>query len=299
MAHPGADDHPDVYTAMKLARFDAGNGPELGLITDGVIAIQRVLAGVPTDIASLIADWKQWQGRLVELALTRTPDFEINAVTFLAPIPKPGKILGIGLNYADHVAESGMEKPADQLWFSKPSTAVAGPSDPIGLPRVSEQLDYEAELVVVIGASSGRYLDDNGAKRSIFGYCVGNDVSVRDWQFKTSQFILGKSFDGHAPCGPWIVTADEIDSATLDIICRVNGEIRQSSNTRNLIFDAVAQIRYLSQVMTLEAGDLIFTGTPGGVGAGFKPPRWLKNGDVVEVEISGIGKLTNRVVADR
>lgn len=283
---------------MKLARFDAGSGPELGLITDGVISIRRVLMAAPTDLATLIADWPRWQGQLIEIALTRVPDFAIDAVTYLAPIPKPGKVLGIGLNYADHVAESGMDQPTDQLWFSKPATAVAGPTDPIALPRVSDQLDYEAELVVVMGPSGGRYLDDAGARSAIFGYCAGNDVSVRDWQFRTSQFMLGKSFDGHAPCGPWIVTADEVDAANLDIVCRVNGEVRQSSNTHNLIFDPVAQVRYLSQVMTLEAGDLLFTGTPGGVGAGFKPPRWLKAGDVVEVEIAGIGKMTNRVVTD-
>jgi 2-keto-4-pentenoate hydratase/2-oxohepta-3-ene-1,7-dioic acid hydratase in catechol pathway len=298
MAYLRAHDHSGFCAAMKLARFDAGNGPELGLIHGGVIALRRALTAAPTDLAALIADWPRWQGQLIEIALTRTPDFALEGVKFLAPIPKPGKVLGIGLNYADHVAESGMEKPADQLWFSKPATAVTGPTDPIPLPRVSDQLDYEAELVVVIGPSAGRYLDDEEAKNAIFGYCVGNDVSVRDWQFKTSQFMLGKSFDGHAPCGPWIVTADEVDAATLDIICRVNGEVRQSSNTHNLIFDPVSQVRYLSQVMTLEAGDLLFTGTPGGVGAGFNPPRWLKNGDVVEVEIAGIGKLTNRVVAD-
>ena len=284
---------------MKLARFDAGHGPEIGVVTaNGIISFRRSLTNAPKDLASVIAEWPQWQAQVIEAAMLREPDFAVGDVRFLAPIPKPGKVLGIGLNYADHVAESGMDLPAEQLWFSKPGTAIAGPTDAIPLPRVSEQLDYEAELVVVIGASCGRYADEDAARRAIFGYCVGNDVSVRDWQFKTSQFMLGKSFDGHAPCGPWIVTADEIDATTLDIVSRVNGEVRQSSNTHNLIFDPVAQVRYLSQVLTLEPGDLLFTGTPGGVGAGFKPPRWLKDGDLVEVEIAGIGKLTNRVSAD-
>jgi 2-keto-4-pentenoate hydratase/2-oxohepta-3-ene-1,7-dioic acid hydratase in catechol pathway len=299
LAHRRTHDHAGVLPVMKLARYEAGQGPELGIVThEGVISVQRALPSAPADLATLIADWSRWQPQLIGVALVQAPNFTLDQIALLAPIPRPGKILGIGLNYADHVAESGMEKPADQLWFSKPATAIAGPNDAIPLPRVSEQLDYEAELVVVIGTTCGRYADEETARKAIFGYCVGNDVSVRDWQFKTSQFILGKSFDGHAPCGPWIVTADEVNAADLDIACRVNGELRQSSNTRNLIFDPVTQIRYLSQVMTLEPGDLLFTGTPGGVGAGFKPPQWLKADDLVEIEIAGVGKLANRVLAD-
>jgi 2-keto-4-pentenoate hydratase/2-oxohepta-3-ene-1,7-dioic acid hydratase in catechol pathway len=281
---------------MKLVRFDAGQGAEIGILNDGIVRLLGAAQPVPTDLTAVIADWSTWQPVLMDLA-NRAPDLALDAVTLLAPIPRPGKILGIGLNYADHVAESGLEQPAEQLWFSKPATAVTGPNAPIRLPKVSEQLDYEAELVIVMGACC-RYATAEQAKAAIFGFCAGNDVSVRDWQFKTSQFILGKSFDGHAPYGPWIVTADELDPSALDITCRVNGEVRQSSNTHNLIFDPVAQIQYLSQVLTLEPGDLLFTGTPGGVGAGFKPPRWLRAGDLVEVEISGIGALANRVVAD-
>jgi 2-keto-4-pentenoate hydratase/2-oxohepta-3-ene-1,7-dioic acid hydratase in catechol pathway len=273
---------------MKLARFDAGRGPEIGLVQRGLVPIAALLPDAPRDLMAVIADWSIWQSRLADLADCEA-QIALDAVKLLAPIARPGKILGIGLNYADHVAESGMEKPVDQLWFSKPATAIAGPHDPIRLPRVSEQLDYEATC---------RYASEAEARAAIFGCCVGNDVSVRDWQFKTSQFMLGKSFDSHAPYGPWIVTADEIDPLALDISCRVNGETRQSSNTHNLIFDPVAQIQYLSQVMTLEPGDLLFTGTPGGVGAGFQPPRWLRAGDVVEIEIGGIGKLSNHVVAD-
>jgi 2-keto-4-pentenoate hydratase/2-oxohepta-3-ene-1,7-dioic acid hydratase in catechol pathway len=281
---------------MKLAHFDGGNGPEIGIVSDGIIPIALLLPDAPRDLMSLITDWAIWGPQLATLA-TRVADLAIEQVTLLAPIPRPGKILGIGLNYADHIAESGLDKPTEQMWFSKPATAIVGPHDPIRLPRVSEQLDYEAELVVVIGKRC-RYATEAEARSAIFGYCVGNDVSVRDWQFKTSQFMLGKSFDSHAPHGPWIVTADEIDPLTLNISCRVNGETRQSSNTSHLIFDPVAQVQYLSQVMTLEPGDLLFTGTPGGVGAGFKPPRWLRAGDIVETEISGIGMISNHVVAD-
>jgi len=281
---------------VKLARFDAGEGAEIGLVTDGLIRLAAILPEAPRDLVSLIAGWSHWQPRLVELT-QRPADLPLDRVTLLAPVARPGKILGIGLNYADHIAESGLGTPPDQLWFSKPSTAVAGPYDPISLPRVSQQLDYEAELVVVIGARC-RYATPDQARAAIFGYCAGNDVSVRDWQFRTSQFMLGKSFDSHAPYGPWIVTADAIDPLALAITSRVNGETRQASNTHNLIFDPVAQVQYLSQVMTLEPGDLLFTGTPGGVGAAFTPPRWLRHGDLVEVEIEGIGTIANRVEAD-
>lgn len=282
---------------MKIAAFDAGQGPALALVEgEGLIPLEPHLPGAPQEMIALIAGWDIWRPRLAELA-GRRAEIAVADVRLLPPVARPGKICGIGLNYADHVAESGMEQPTDQLWFSKPSTAIAGPADPIRLPRVSEQLDYEAELVIVIGQPC-RYADAATARAAIFGYCVGNDVSIRDWQFRTSQFMLGKSFDSHAPIGPWIVTADAITADNLDIRCRINGETRQASNTRHLIFDPVAQIEYLSQVMTLEPGDLIFTGTPGGVGAGFKPPVWLKAGDRVETEIEGIGALTNIVIAD-
>ena len=281
---------------MKILSYEYEGRSALGLMTDGIVPIAAHWPDAPRDMIELIADWGSWSDKLAGLAGI-PGEIALDAVRLLPPIARPGKICGIGLNYADHVAESGMETPPDQLWFSKPATAIAGPNDDIRLPRVSEQLDYEAELVIVIGKVC-RYANAAEAKAAIFGYCVGNDVSVRDWQFKTTQFMLGKSFDSHAPHGPWIVTADAIDAANLDIQCRINGETRQSSNTHHLIFDAIAQVQYLSQVMTLEPGDLLFTGTPGGVGAGFKPPIWLRAGDLVETEIEGIGIISNRVVAD-
>jgi len=288
---------------MKLLRFMIDGKTEIGILLRdrGIVSLTRHLENVPTDLPALLANWDIWhskfQGILDQADAFDFVNYQLDEVRLLPPIGRPGKILGIGLNYADHIAESGMERPAEQLWFMKGVTAVGGPADPIPLPRVSEQLDYEAELVIVIGRPC-RYADDESARAAIFGFCVGNDVSIRDWQFRTSQFLLGKSFDGHAIHGPWITTADEVDAGDLDIQARVNGEVRQSSNTHNLIFDAVAQIRYLSQVMTLEPGDLIFTGTPGGVGAGFKPPRWLKAGDQVTVEIAGLGQINNIVVAE-
>jgi 2-keto-4-pentenoate hydratase/2-oxohepta-3-ene-1,7-dioic acid hydratase in catechol pathway len=243
----------------------------------------------------LVADWARWRPALDELASTCSADHALEAVTLCAPVPRPGKILGIGLNYADHVAESGMARPTEQLWFAKMPTSANGPFDPIDLPSVSEQLDYEAELAFVIGRRC-RHVSRDRAHEVIFGYCAANDVSVRDWQLRTSQFTIGKSFDTHAPFGPWIVTSDEIgDPHALGIRCFVNDEKRQSSNTSLLIFNCFEQIEHLSKVMTLEPGDVILTGTPGGVGIGLKPPRWLRAGDRVKIDIDKIGAIENVV----
>jgi 2-keto-4-pentenoate hydratase/2-oxohepta-3-ene-1,7-dioic acid hydratase in catechol pathway len=281
---------------VKIARYSYAGQEGLGLVNEGIIALRKHLPDAPCDMIGLIAGWDAWAGPVGGL-LDQTPDYPLDAVQLLAPIARPSKILGIGLNYADHIAESGMERPSDQTWFSMPPTAANGPYDTIALPRVSSQLDYEAELVIVIGKDC-RYADSGAAKAAIFGYCVGNDVSIRDWQFRTSQFILGKSFDTHAPHGPWIVTSDEFDPGAQKIECRVNGDLRQSSNTRHMIFSPVDQVQHLSQVMTLEPGDLLFTGTPDGVGAVRKPPAWLVAGDIVTTSISGIGTIENIVAPD-
>lgn len=199
--------------------------------------------------------------------------------------------MGIGLNYADHIKESGQETPHHQVWFTKAVTAINGPFDRIEIPRASPMVDYEAELVVVVGKRC-RHVPKESAAEVVFGYCVGNDVSVRDWQLRTPQWVLGKSFDTHAPIGPWIVTADEVgDPHTMGIRCFVNGERRQNSNTENLVFNVYDQIAHLSEAMTLEPGDLIFTGTPGGVGGAMRPPKFLKAGDKVRVEIDRIGAI--------
>ncbi len=282
---------------MKLCTFQTRSRTAVvGLVIgDQVVAIADHFEAAPGTMIDLIADWDNWQKPLAELAASGVSGTPIEAVTLLAPVPRPGKILGIGLNYADHVEESGMDMPADQLWFAMMNTAANGPYAPVDLPKVSETLDYEAEMVFIVGKRS-RHLSPQTAKNAIFGYCVGNDVSVRDWQLRTSQFILGKSFDTHAPFGPWIVTADEIDDPhQLGIRCFVNDEKRQDSGTDQLIFDCYQQIEHLSKVMTLEPGDVIFTGTPGGIGGGFKPPRWLREGDRVRVEIDGLGFIENVV----
>jgi ureidoglycolate lyase len=209
----------------------------------------------------------------------------------LPPVPRPGKILAIGLNYADHIRETGAALPQRQIWFCKQPTAANGPYDPIMLPKVASQVDYEAELVVVIG-KGGRNIRKEDAPAHVFGYCAGNDVSARDWQLATSQWMLRKSFDTHAPFGPWITTADAIgDPHSLGVRAFVNGELRQDSDTSNLVFNVWDQIAYVSQVMTLEPGDLIFTGTPGGVGMAMQPPTYLKDGDIVRVEVDRLGAL--------
>jgi 2-keto-4-pentenoate hydratase/2-oxohepta-3-ene-1,7-dioic acid hydratase in catechol pathway len=282
---------------MKLCTFQIGNNtPAIGLVAgSSVIPVADYLKSAPKTMIELISAWEEWRESLQQLINSGAASIALDQVTLLAPVPRPGKILGIGLNYADHVEESGMQMPADQLWFAKMPTSANGPYAPLDLPKVSEALDYEAEMVFIVGQRC-RHLTEQTAKQAIFGYCVGNDVSVRDWQLRTSQFVLGKSFDTHAPFGPWIVTADEIDDPhQLGIRCYVNDEKRQDSNTQQLIFDCYQQIEHLSKVMTLEPGDVIFSGTPGGVGVGFKPPRFLRAGDRVRVEIDKIGAIENIV----
>jgi 2-keto-4-pentenoate hydratase/2-oxohepta-3-ene-1,7-dioic acid hydratase in catechol pathway len=295
----GPSDNAHFFQAsgMKLARFSGKDVSGLGLVVEQrILPIVWHLPEAPVEMIELIWQWDRYQPLLADLPGT-SKCLPLTSVKLLSPIRRPGKILGIGLNYKDHVEESGIETPAAELWFSKAATSISGPFDPIILPRVSTQLDYEAELVMIIGKPC-RHADREAAAAALFGYCAGNDVSVRDWQFRTSQFMLGKSFDTSAPIGPWIVTRDEVDGTNLDITCYVNGQQRQQSNTHHLIFDCLDQIAYLSQVMTLEPGDVIFTGTPGGVGAAMKPPVWLQPGDVVKVEIEGIGAIENAVEAD-
>ena len=277
---------------MKIARYSHKGKTGIGLVTGERV---HAIADAPGMIA-LIRDFATWKDRIAALE-SEPGGIPLAEVRLLSPIERPGKIMAIGLNYADHAAEAAMELPTEQLWFAKAATAINGPFDDIDLPKVSSALDYEAELVIVIGKRC-RHVSRADAASVIFGFAVGNDVTVRDWQFKTSQFILGKSFDKHAPVGPWIVTRDAIDPSALEISSYVNGERRQHSNTKYFIFDCAAIIEHLSKVMTLEPGDLIFTGTPAGVGAVMKPPKWLVEDDIVKVEIAGIGAIENRVAAE-
>jgi 2-keto-4-pentenoate hydratase/2-oxohepta-3-ene-1,7-dioic acid hydratase in catechol pathway len=224
------------------------------------------------------------------------------SVKLLAPIPNARKVLGLGGNYAAHAAEAerkGIFRPKTQVWFNKQVTAINGPYDPIDRPFISTKLDYEGELGVVI-ARDCRHVAPADAWNFVAGYVVCNDVSVRDWQDRAPTHMLGKSFDTHAPFGPWIVTTDEIpDPHTLDLRVLVNGEVRQHSNTNDMIHHIPALLEELTTAFTLQAGDVLSTGTPSGVGGLMDPPCFLKDGDVVRVEIEKIGFIENRVVDEQ
>ena len=247
-----------------------------------------------------VIDWLA-SGQTPEL--TQRARVPLGDVRLLAPVPRPGKILGIGLNYAAHAAEStsfaGQAGDTVQKWFNKQVTAANGPFDPVELPAVSRQLDYEAELVVVIGRT-GRHVPAERALEIIAGVACGSDYSVRDWQKASATMLMGKGFDTHAPFGPAIVTLDELPALeTLAIRGFVNGELRQEGVAGQMIHSIGQQIAHLTAAFTLEPGDVIFTGTPAGVGAGFKPPRYLRAGDRFRVEIDGVGAIENEIVAEK
>jgi acylpyruvate hydrolase len=213
-----------------------------------------------------------------------------------APVPRPGTVLAIGLNYREHAAEGGREPPEYPMVFNKVSSCIIGPGAPIQRPRVSQSLDWEGELCVVIGKPA-RHVAAEDALDYVAGFMNGNDVTVRDWQRHTQQFLMGKSFATHGPTGPYLVTRDEVaDPGNLDIRTWVNGDLKQESNTKMLIFSIGRLIEYMSTAFVLEPGDVIFTGTPAGIGAARQPPQFLKPGDSVRIEISGLGILENPVI---
>jgi 2-keto-4-pentenoate hydratase/2-oxohepta-3-ene-1,7-dioic acid hydratase in catechol pathway len=281
---------------MKLATFTHEGATRIGVVMDD--AVLDVTAGspdLPDDMLSLLEAGPDALAD-VGAAVARAPRIPLADVKLEAPIRRPPKFLAVGLNYADHVAESGMETPEHPTIFNKQSTCVTGPHDPVHLPRVSHVLDYEGELGFVIGRRA-RNVSRDDARDYIAGYLIVDDVTVRDWQFRTPTWTMGKSFDTHGPIGPWIVTRDEIaDPHRLDLRTFVNGELRQQSNTKQLIFDCFQLVEYLSTACTLEPGDIVATGTPSGVGIASKPPQLLKAGDVVRVEIEGLGAIENRVI---
>ena len=288
---------------MHLCSFEVDGQVQAGLVHgSGIVYLSKALAGelsAHQPMIDLITRWAELKGRVAAL-LDAPADVTVDQVHLLAPVPRPGKTLAIGLNYIEHVNENIIGEsrtvPDHQIWFPKLANAINGPFDPIVLPRISQMTDYEAEMVTIIGQRC-RHVPRERASEVVFGYCVGNDVSVRDIQKRTSQWTLGKSFDTHAPFGPWITTADEVgDPHDLEIQCLVNGEVRQHSNTRLMIHKVWDQIAQLTQVMTLEPGDVIFTGTCSGVGAAFNPPKFLKAGDTVRVEIEGLGAIVARCV---
>ncbi|OWJ79399.1 MULTISPECIES: fumarylacetoacetate hydrolase family protein [Haematobacter] len=286
---------------MRLVRFTQNSErPRIGVLFDQrIVPLDEVLPEAPASVVELITQWDAIAPRLKHVAEARS--IPLGDVTLLSPVDRPQKLLAIGLNYADHIEEAksiGLQIPTEQVWFCKQPSALNGPFAGIEMPKVSDKLDYEVELVAVIGRG-GRHISATDAPEHVFGYTIGNDVSVRDWQTRTPQWMLGKSFDTHAPVGPCIVTADEIgDPHRLAIRAYVNGELRQNSNVKHLVFKVWDQIAELSKAMTLQPGDLIFTGTPGGVGFGFNPPKYLSVGDIVRCEIEEIGAIENTVIAE-
>lgn len=283
---------------MRVVTYeDAGQTRPGIVIKDSIVDLSA--AGFQS-VLELIVAGAEGRARAENLAsnAARGSQRSLREVKLLAPIPKPGKLICVGLNYLDHAKETGAEIPKVPTIFNKFNTAVIGPGANIVLPKVSKAPDFEAEFAFVIGRG-GRHIAKEDWQNHVFGYTLVNDVSARDYQRATTQWLMGKTFDTFAPMGPWIVTADEIaDPHDLDIELEIDGEVLQDSNTRELIFKIPDLIAFLSSVFTLEPGDVVSTGTPSGVGFARKPPRYLRAGEEVIVRMPAIGELKNRTVAE-
>ena len=292
----------DVHDSDGAAEFE-GHLNRIGEVRTGVVVGDEIVdltspaIALPGDMPELL---RSGEGALERAAgaIADGPRIPLSDVRLLAPVPHPPKVLAIGMNYLDHIAELGRDRPEYQYWFNKQRTCVVGPGAPVIVPRVSNMVDYEGELAMVVSRRC-RYVTVDRAFDVIAGFTVMNDVSVRDWQWRSPTFTMGKSFDTHGPMGPWIVTPDEVDDPQ-DLTLRtwVNGELRQDSSTSQMIFSCAEQVAYLSTGFTLEPGDVILTGTPAGVGASSEPPRWLVPGDSVRISIDSVGTLENPVAAD-
>ena len=283
---------------MRLVTFRDGNSDRVGARAgDQIIDLSAADSSIPSDMRSFLEAGETARSAAEAVIRSSGHGIASGSVKLLAPISDPGKLICIGLNYADHAEESGMDIPSEPIVFSKYASAIIGPGDTINLPPSSNEPDYEVELVVVVG-KSGFNISEADAMSHVAGYTVGHDVSARDYQLQKpgGQWMMGKTFDTFAPIGPDLVTADEVaDPHDLGIRCILNGETVQNSNTRQLIFKIPQLIAYLSHVFTLSPGDLIFTGTPPGVGMARSPQLWLKAGDTVVCEVDGIGRLENAV----
>ena len=285
---------------MRLVSYESVSGPHVAAVRDGkIVDLNRTDPTLPATMIELFGLGPAGIQR-ARAAAAKGELLSLDSVKLLAPVPRPEKVICVGLNYADHARETGKELPSEPVIFNKFVTAVSAHGDPIMLPKVSSKVDYEAELVVVIGRD-GRHISRETALSHVAGYCCGNDVSARDWQTgkPAGQWLLGKSFDTFAPFGPELVTADEIgDPGNLRVQLRLNGRTMQDSSTKQFIFSVPELIAYVSGVCTLHTGDVLFTGTPPGVGFARKPPVYLQPGDIAEVEIERIGVLRNPIVAE-
>jgi 2-keto-4-pentenoate hydratase/2-oxohepta-3-ene-1,7-dioic acid hydratase in catechol pathway len=283
---------------MKLITFLNNNFLHLGaVIADEVISCEGN-SETPDNIIDFLNKGESAKQALKKLINSGENRIPLSDVKLQAPVPRPGKFLGIALNYTDHINETQLEKPQYPLFFTKQSSCVIGNGEAIHRPIVSDKLDYEGELAFVIGQRC-RHVPLEKAHQVIAGYTIVNDVSVRDWQVRSPTWMLGKSFDTHGPMGPWLVTSDEIrDPHNLNIKTWIDNELRQDSNTKHMIFNCFEMIEYLSKAMTLEPGDVIATGTPSGVGVKMNPRGYMKPGQTVKIEIEGIGTLSNPVIEE-
>ena len=284
---------------MRLISFTESSNTRIGLLQgDHIIDLSQVAPSLPSDMLSFL---EAGDGAMLQAAKYTSASAHYSAldVVIEAPLARPPKILAIGLNYRAHAEESNMDIPKHPMVFTKQATSANGPYAPIHSPPETQMLDYEGELGVVIGKRCRR-VSKQDANRVIAGFCVLNDVSVREWQFLATppQFTMGKSWDTHNPFGPAIVTPDEVDPHNLMLRTFVNGDLRQKTSTSDLIFDCYDIIEFLTTAFTLEPGDVIATGTPSGVGISMQPQGTLKPGDVVKVEIDGLGFIENEVIAE-
>jgi 2-keto-4-pentenoate hydratase/2-oxohepta-3-ene-1,7-dioic acid hydratase in catechol pathway len=284
---------------MKLVTFSHGGATRIGLVVDdNVVDLSAAAPELPREMAAFLGEGNAAIERARKAAGQSGNRIALKQVKLEAPIMRPPEFLAVGLNYADHIAETGRDKPDFPVFFNKQTSCVNGPYDPIHSPRDSQALDYEGEMAFVIGKRC-RHVPRDKAREVIAGYTIVNDVSTRDWQRRAQTMTLGKSFDTHGPMGPWIVTADEIpDPHALELHTWVNGEERQHSNTKHLIFDCFACVETLSTVFTLLPGTVVSTGTPSGVAIAMKPPRYLKVGDVVKIEVEKIGHIEGRIIEE-
>jgi len=280
---------------MKLVTFSYRDTLHIGAVIDNTVTLFPQYSQGMIEFLVAGKQAKDEMQKLIESGEHRVP---LASIRLLAPIPRPGKLLGVGLNYQEHINETKAKKPEYPTIFTKQSTCVIASGDKIHQPVVSEKLDYEGELAFVIGAQC-KHVSVEKAPQMIAGYTIVNDVTVRDWQSRSSNWTLGKSFDTHGPMGPWIVTPDEIgDPHNLILKTWVDGELRQHDNTASMIFNCYELVEYLTQVMTLEPGDVISTGTPAGVGVKMKPRGYIKAGQTVKIEIEKIGTLKNSVIEE-
>lgn len=288
---------------LKLANLRTEKGPRAGLVIGAeVLVLESVASDFPQTVDEILAAGETTFARLRDISTTAGKRIPLERASLLAPVLKPRKFLALGMNYKKHLEEVkkvGIQLPDHQYWFNKQVTCVNGPYDPVTKPAVSDALDYEVELALVIGRRA-KHVKAADAITVIAGYTICNDFSVRDWQRHTPTFTMGKSFDTHGPIGPWLVTADEIsDPQNLNLRCLVNGVIVQDSNTKDMIYSCAEMIEYLSTAFTLEPGDVIATGTPEGVGGSKIPPVYLKAGDIVRCEIDCIGYIENLIVPEK